>query len=100
MVNLIIYKRRFHCYNCNKIFTEEMNLNTKNGSISNKEKIKIRKDLMDYNLTIEAIAKKNHVSKYIVRKELDEATDLIQKYRKNLPSMISFDEFRAEKKNT
>ena len=98
IVNLIIYKRRFHCYNCNKIFTEEMNLNTKNGSISNKVKIQIRKDLMDYNLTIEAIAKKNHVSKYIVRKELEEATALIPKYRKNLPSVISFDEFKADTK--
>lgn len=98
IVNLIIYKRRFHCYNCNKIFTEEMDLNTKNGSISNKVKIQIRKDLMDYNLTIEAIAKKNHVSKYIVRKELEEATALIPKYRKNLPSVISFDEFKAETK--
>lgn len=98
IVNLIICKRRFHCYNCNKIFTEEMNLNTKNGSISNKVKIQIRKDLMDYNLTIEAIAKKNHVSKYIVRKELEEATALIPKYRKNLPSVISFDEFKADTK--
>ena len=23
IVNLIIYKRRFYCYNCNKIFTEK-----------------------------------------------------------------------------
>ena len=75
-----------------------MNLNTKNGSISNKVNIQIRKDLMDYNFTIEAIAKKNHVSKYIVRKELEEATALIPKYRKNLPSVISFDEFKADTK--
>ena len=52
-VNLIIYKRRFHCYKCNKIFTEEMNLNTKDGNISNKTKIQIRKDLLDYNMTID-----------------------------------------------
>ena len=25
-VNLIIHKRRFHCYKCNKIFTEELDL--------------------------------------------------------------------------
>ena len=25
-VNLIINKRRFHCYKCNKIFTEEMSI--------------------------------------------------------------------------
>ena len=95
-VNLIINKRRFHCYNCNKIFTEEMNLNTKNGSISNKTKIQIRKDLLDYNMTIDKIAIKNHVSKYIVRKELEEATSTIPEYQKNLPKVISFDEFKAD----
>ena len=95
-IDLIIYKRRFRCYECNKTFVEEMNLNTKNSSISNKVKIQIRKDLMDYNLTIEAIAKKNHVSKYIVRKELEEATSIIPEYIKNLPSVISFDEFKAD----
>ena len=95
-VNLIIHKRRFHCYNCNKIFTEGMNLNTKNGSISNKVKIQIRKDLLDYNMTIDKIATKNHVSKYIVRKELEEATSTIPEYQKNLPKVISFDEFKAD----
>jgi len=97
-VNLIIYKRRFHCYSCNKIFTEEMNLNSKNGSISNKTKIQIRKDLLDYNMTIDKIAIKNHVSKYIVRKELEEATEIIPDYQKNLPMVISFDEFKADTK--
>lgn len=95
-VNLIIYKRRFHCYNCNKIFTEEINLNTKNGNISNKTKIQIRKDLLDYNMTIDKIAIKNHVSKYVVRKELEEATELIPDFQKNLPRVISFDEFKAD----
>ena len=97
-VNLIIYKRRFHCYNCKKIFTEEMNLNTKKGSISNKTKIQIRKDLLDYNMTIDKIANKNHVSKYVVRKELELATELILEHQKNLPRVISFDEFKADTK--
>lgn len=97
-VNLIIFKRRFHCYNCNKIFTEEMSLNTKNGSISNKTKIQIRKDLLDYNMTIDKIAIKNHVSQYIVRKELEEATEMIPSFQKNLPRVISFDEFKADTK--
>ena len=97
-VNLIINKRRFHCYNCNKIFTEEMNLNSKNGSISNKTKIQIRKDLLDYNMTIDKIAAKNHVSKYIVRKELEDAATTIPDYQKNLPKVISFDEFKADTK--
>ena len=57
-VVLIIHKRRFHCYKCNKIFTEELDLTSRNGSISNAVKISIRKDLLDYNLTIDYIAKK------------------------------------------
>lgn len=95
-VILIIHKRRFHCYNCNKIFTEEMDLTSKNGSISNATKIQIRKDLLDYNLTLDKIAEKNHVSKYIVRKELEEATETIPEHIKNLPRVISFDEFKAD----
>ena len=97
-VNLLIHKRRFHCYNCGKIFTEEMNLNTKNGSISNKTKIQIRKDLLDYNMTMKQIAIKNRVSTRIVRIELEEATELIPDYQKNLPRVISFDEFKADTK--
>ena len=95
-VNLIIHKRRFHCYNCGKIFTEELDLNTKDGNISNAVKIKIRKDLLDYNMSISKIAEKNHVSTYVVRKELEEATSLIPDFIKNLPRVISFDEFKAD----
>ena len=95
-VKLMIYKRRFHCYDCNKIFTEEINLVNQNKSISNATKIQIRKDLLEYNLTIEYIAKKNHVSKYIVRNELLEATSTIPDHIKNLPKVISFDEFKAD----
>ncbi len=75
-----------------------MNLNTKNGSISNKTKIQIRKDFLDYNMTIDKIAFKNHVSKYIVRQELIDATSTIPDYQKNLPRVISFDEFKADTK--
>lgn len=84
-VDLIIYKRRFHCYKCNKIFTEELGLNTKNGSISNKVKIQIRKDLLDYNLSISKIAEKNRVTPRTVRLELEEATMTIPNYQRNLP---------------
>ena len=97
-VILIIHKRRFHCYKCNKIFTEEIDLTDKNKNISNAVKIEIRKDLKKYNLTIDYIANKNHVSKYIVRNELEEATSTIPQYQKNLPRVISFDEFKADTK--
>lgn len=97
-VELMIYKRRFHCYKCNKIFTEELNLNTKDGNISNRLKIQIRKDLLDYNMSINKIAEKNHVSPGTVRNELEEATSVIPNYLKNLPKVISFDEFKADTK--
>ena len=32
-VDLIIHKKRYYCYNCNKIFTEELNINTSKGNI-------------------------------------------------------------------
>ena len=95
-VILKITKRRFHCYKCNKTFTEQLSLNTKDGSISNKVKIQIRKDLLDYNLSIKKIAEKNHVSDYIVRNELEQATSNMKNYIKNLPRVISFDEFKAD----
>lgn len=49
-------------------------------------------------MTINKIATKNHVSKYIVRKELEEATELIPDFQKDLPKVISFDEFKADTK--
>lgn len=42
------------------------------------------------------IAERNHVSDYIVRRELEEATSTIPDYIKNLPMVISFDEFKAD----
>ena len=95
-VHLIINKRRFHCYNCNKIFTEELNLNTKDGNISNKVKIQIRKDLLNYNLSLKYIANKNRVSTFIVEKELLNIISGIPKHVVNLPRVISFDEFKAD----
>ena len=97
-VDLIIYKKRYHCYNCGKIFTEAININTRNGNISNKVKIQIRKDLLNYNLSLKYIAEKNRVSKYIVEQELLEIESGIPKYVVNLPRVISFDEFKADTK--
>ena len=69
-VNLIIHKNKYHCYNCGKIFIETININRKNGNISNKVKIQIRRDVLNYNLSLKYIAEKNRVSKYIVENEL------------------------------
>ena len=95
---LEIVKKRYCCHTCNKVFTEEINLSSKNNTISNSLKIKIRKDLLDYHMSIKQIAENNHVSDYIVRKELENATSTIPEYQKNLPRVISFDEFKADTK--
>ena len=97
-VNLIVYKKRYHCYNCNKIFTEKLNINTSNGSISNKVKIQIRKDLLNYNLSFKYIAEKNRVSITTVENEMLDIISTTPKFIINLPKVISFDEFKADTK--
>ena len=69
-VDLIIYKKIYHCYNCCEIFTEQLSINTEKSNISNKVKIQIRKDLLNYNLSLKYISEKNRVSTFIVENEL------------------------------
>lgn len=95
-VDLIIYKKRYHCYKCNKIFTEELNINTGKGNISNKVKIQIRKDLLNYNLSLKYIAEKNRVSITSIENEMLDIISSIPKHVVNLPRVISFDEFKAD----
>lgn len=95
-VDLIIHKKRYHCYKCKKIFTEEMNINTSKGNISNKVKIQIRKDLLNYNLSLKYISEKNRVSITTVENELLEIETTIAEKVKNLPRIVSFDEFKAD----
>ena len=95
-VDLIIYKKRYHCYKCNKIFTEELNINSSNGNISNKVKIQIRKELLNYNLSLKYIANKNRVSITTIENELINIISGILKHVVNLPRVISFDEFNAD----
>ena len=97
-VDLIIHKKRYHCYNCGKIFTEELNINTGNGNISNKVRIQIRKDLLNYNLSLKYISEKNRVSTFIVENELLDIISGIPKHVVNLPRVVSFDEFKADTK--
>ena len=97
-VDLIIYKKRYHCYKCNKTFTEELNINTSKGNISNKVIIQIRIDLLNYNLSLKYIADKNRVSITFVENELLNIISGIPKHILNLPRVISFDEFKADTK--
>ena len=97
-VDLIISKKRYHCYRCNKIFTEELNINSDNGNISNKVKIQMRKDLLNYNLSFKYNAEKNRVSITSVENEMLDIILGIPEHIKNLPKVISFDEFKADTK--
>ncbi len=97
-VDLIIYKKRYHCYNCKKIFTEELNINKSKGNVSNKVKIQIRKDLLNYNLSLKYISEKNRVSITYVENEMLDIISGIPEHIVNLPKIISFDEFKADTK--
>jgi transposase len=97
-VDLIIYKKRYHCYNCKKTFTENININANKGNISNKVKIQIRKDLLNYNLSLKYIANKNRVSITYVENEMLDIISGISKHVVNLSRVISFDEFKADTK--
>ena len=96
--NIIIIKRRFICHKCNKKFTEEVEINNENKSISNKLEQKILKDLLNYNLSLKYIAKENNVSEMTVRRVLENAMSDYPDYVKNLPRVISLDEFKADTK--
>lgn len=97
--NVVIVKKRFICHNCNKKFTEEVDLNNKGKSISNKLEQKVLRELLKYNLSIKYIARENKISSYTVRKILENAMSEYPKYVKNLPRVISFDEFKADTKS-
>ena len=89
-------KKRFICHKCKKKFTEGVNLNNRGKTISNKLEQKILKDLLNYNLSISYIAKENKVSPGTVRNILKNAMSEYPEYVKNLPRVISFDEFKAD----
>ena len=91
-----IIKKRFICHKCNKKFTENVDLNNKGKTISNKLEQKILKDLLNYNLSIKYIAESNNITSGSVRKILINAMSEYPEHIKNLPKIISFDEFKAD----
>ena len=93
-VNII--KKRFICHKCNKKFTEQLDLNEKGKTISNKLEQKVLKDLLNYNLSIKYIADINNISSYTVRNILLTAMSEYPDHVRNLPRVISFDEFKAD----
>ena len=91
-----IIKKRFICHKCNKKFTENVDLNNKGKTISNKLEQKVLKDLLNYNLSIKYIAESNNITSGSVRKILINAMSEYPEHIKNLPKIISFDEFKAD----
>jgi len=95
-VKIVITKRRFICHKCNKKFTESVNLNEEGCNISNKLKQKVLKDLLNYNLSLKYIAKENNISDNEVRTLLKKTMKEYPAHVKNLPKVISMDEFKAD----
>lgn len=57
---------------------------------------KVLKDLLNYNLSIKYIADINSISSYTVRNILLTAMNEYPNHVRNLPRVISFDEFKAD----
>ena len=91
-----IIKKRFICHKCNKKFTEKLDLNERGKSISSKLEQKILKDLLNYSLSLKYIAESNGVSPGTVRNILENAMNEYPEHLRNLPRVISFDEFKAD----
>ena len=92
---LIINKKKYHCYNCGKIFTEDLTINTENRNISKSLLIKIRKKLLKYNQNFKSIAEECGVSSQTVINKLKKISEMMPERIINLPRVISFDEFKA-----
>ncbi len=93
---LKVSKRRFYCKECNKVFTENNYINETKNRLSLKLKQKILMDLRDYNLSIKYIGEHNNVSDNTVRNILKDYMKNYPLHIRTLPSVISFDEFKAD----
>ena len=91
-----IVKKRFICHKCKKKFTENVDLNQKGKTISNKLEQKVLNDLLNYNLSIKYIAQSNGITSDSVRNILINSMSEYPDYVINLPRVISFDEFKAD----
>ena len=96
---LMVYKRRFNCPHCGKRFTENNFINGMKKTISYKVEQKILMDLKEYNLSLTYIAEHNNVSDNTVRDVLEKYMYNYPLYLKKLPSIISFNEFKADTRN-
>ena len=94
----MLNKKIFICHECKCKFTEPVTIHGENKNISNKTVQKILIDLSNYNLSLKYIAEENNVSDNTVRNILKESMTSYPDHIKNLPSVISFDEFKTDAK--
>ena len=87
-IMLIINKKKYHCYNCGKFFTEDLTINTENGNISKSLLIKIRKKLLKYNQNFKSIAEECGVSSQTVINKLKKISEMMPERIINLPRVI------------
>ena len=64
---VVLIKRRFICHKCEHKFTEKVNIQRVNKSISCKVEQKILVDFKKYNLSLKYIAEENNISDNTVR---------------------------------
>ena len=64
---VVLIKRRFICHKCEHKFTEKVNIQRVNKSISRKVEQKILVDLKKYNLSLKYISEENNISDNTVR---------------------------------
>ena len=93
---LKVYKRRFRCKECKKIFTENNYINGSGKRMSLRLEQKVLMDLRNYNLSLNYIAVHNNISDNTVRNVLKNYMKDYPTHLKLLPSIISFDEFKAD----
>ena len=93
---LKVYKRRFNCLCCGKRFTENNYINGIGKTISLKLEQKILMELREYNLSLSYIAIHNNVSDNTVRNILKRYMKNYPEHIRKLPSVLSFDEFKAD----
>ena len=93
---LRLHKQRYLCKHCNKAFTLTSNITSYGCFISNITKHKIAKDLTKKR-SEKDIAFDNNVSTNTVERVMDSYYETQKLYKKYLPEVLSFDEFKSVK---
>lgn len=93
---LRLHKQRYLCKHCMKAFTLTTNVVNYGCFISNNTKYKIAEDLTKKR-SEKDIAEDNNVSPNTVERIMDSYYETQKLYKHNLPTVLSFDEFKSVK---